>query len=149
MNIEQAVQNLEDIKSKYTWSIGADGALDMAISALRAQNLQQTCNQLATNTIDRQVAIDAILREYNADDSDYPTDYQQGLHAAKKIIEQLPSVQPEQLTDNEKRIFLAAMTREELMCLQIDEEFNGPNLVNLVEICHEITRKVKGALWTI
>ena len=94
MNIEQAVQNLEDIKSKYTWSIGADGALDMAISALRAQNLQQTCNQLATNTIDRQVAIDAILREYNDDDSDYPTDYQQGLHAAKKIIEQLPSAQP-------------------------------------------------------
>ena len=94
MNIEQAVQNLEDIKSKYTWSIGADGALDMAISALRAQNLQQTCNQLATNTIDRQVAIDAILREYNADDSDYPTDYQQGLHVAKKIIEQLPSAQP-------------------------------------------------------
>ena len=59
------------------------------------QNLQPTCNQLATDTIDRQAAIDAILREYNADDSDFPTDYQQGLSAAKKIIEQLPSAQPE------------------------------------------------------
>ena len=95
MNIEQAIKNLEDIKSKYTWSIGADVALDMAISALRAQNLQQTCNKLATNTIDRQVAIDAILREYNTDDSDYPTDYQQGLSAAKRIIEQMPSAKME------------------------------------------------------
>ena len=56
-------------------------------------NLQQTCNNLATDTISRQAAIDAILREYNKDDSDYPTDYQQGLSATKKIIEQLPSAQ--------------------------------------------------------
>ena len=43
--------------------------------------------------IDEDDAINAILREYNKDDTDYPTDYQQGLHAAKKIIEQLPSAQ--------------------------------------------------------
>ena len=41
--------------------------------------------------IDEEDAINAILREYNTDDSDFPTDYQQGLSAAKKIIEQLPS----------------------------------------------------------
>lgn len=41
--------------------------------------------------IDEEDAINAILREYNTDDSDYPTDYQQGLSAAKKIIEGLPS----------------------------------------------------------
>ena len=41
--------------------------------------------------IDEEDAINAILREYNSDDSDYPTDYQLGLSAAKKIIEQLPS----------------------------------------------------------
>lgn len=41
--------------------------------------------------IDEDEAINAILREYNADDSDFPTDYQLGLSAAKKIIEQLPS----------------------------------------------------------
>ena len=43
--------------------------------------------------IDEEDAINAILREYNADDSDFPTDYQLGLSAAKKIIEQLPSAQ--------------------------------------------------------
>ena len=64
-------------------------------------NLQPTCNQLATDTIDRQAAIDAILREYNADDSDFPTDYQQGLSTAKMIIEQVPSAQPERLTDDD------------------------------------------------
>lgn len=63
-------------------------------------NLQPTCNQLATDTIDRQAAIDAILREYNTDDSDYPTDYQQGLSAAKKIIERLPSAQLEPIRIN-------------------------------------------------
>ena len=45
--------------------------------------------------IDEDDAINAILREYNRDDSDFPTDYQQGLSAAKKIIKQLPPVQPE------------------------------------------------------
>ena len=75
--------------------------------------------------------------------------YEKIIQLLDKRITPLPSAQPEQLTDNEKRIFLAAMTREELICLQLDEEFNDPNLVNLVEICHEITRKVKGALWMI
>ena len=45
--------------------------------------------------IDEDDAINAIIREYNTDDSDFPTDYQQGLHAAKKIIAQLPTAQPE------------------------------------------------------
>ena len=31
-----------------------------AIEVLQAQDLQPTCNQLATNTIDRQAAIDAM-----------------------------------------------------------------------------------------
>ena len=44
--------------------------------------------------IDKEAAIDAIRREYNKDDTDFPTDYQLGLSAAKKIIEQLPSAQP-------------------------------------------------------
>ena len=46
------------------------------------------------DTISRQTAIDAIRREYNKEDSDLPTDYQLGLSAARKIIEQLPSAQP-------------------------------------------------------
>jgi hypothetical protein len=57
-----------------------------------------------------------------------------------EIIKALPSAQPEPLTDKEQRIFLAAMKREEKVCKQVD---------GLVRVCHEIKRKVKGALWTI
>lgn len=35
ITIEQAIQNIMDIKDMYTWSTGADEALDMAIQALR------------------------------------------------------------------------------------------------------------------
>lgn len=85
------------------------------------------------DTIYRQDAIDAL----------------DCINGTEEVLRSLPSAQSEQLTDNEKRIFIAAITREELICLQIDEKNNDPNSVNLVEICHEITRKVKGALWTI
>ena len=33
---DQAIENLKEIKSKYTWSTGADDALDMGIIAIRA-----------------------------------------------------------------------------------------------------------------
>lgn len=60
----------------------------------------------------------------------------------------VPSAQPEQLTDKEQRIFLAAMGREEKVCKEVDEECSRePYEDSLVRICHEITRKVKGALW--
>ena len=88
------------------------------------------------------------------------------------ISEQLPSAQPEKrtdkrtethvcdsvsrqiepLTDKEQRIFLAAMGREEKECKQVDDECRDcrePYENSLVGTCHEITRKVKGALWTI
>jgi len=63
----------------------------------------------------------------------------------------LPSAQPEPLTDKEQRIFLAAMGREEKVCKQVDEECRDcrePYEDSLVRTCHEIVRKVKGALWT-
>ena len=66
-------------------------------------------------------------------------------------IEQLPSAQPESLTDKEQRIFLAAMGREEKVCKQVDAECRDcrePYEDSLVSTCREITRKVKGALWT-
>ena len=66
-------------------------------------------------------------------------------------LDDLPSVQPEPLTDKEQRIFLAAMGREEKVCKQVDEECRDcrePYEDSLVSTCHEITRKVKGALWT-
>ena len=61
----------------------------------------------------------------------------------------LPSAQPEPLTDKEQRIFLAAMSREEKVCKEVDAEMTRePYEDSLVRVCHEITRKVKGALWT-
>ena len=38
MTTEQAIRNLQDIKSMYTWSSGADEALDLAIEALITVN---------------------------------------------------------------------------------------------------------------
>lgn len=58
----------------------------------------------------------------------------------------------EPLTDKEQRIFLAAMGREEKVCKQVDEECRDCREAyedSLVKTCHEIIRKVKGALWTI
>lgn len=66
-------------------------------------------------------------------------------------IERVPPAQSEPLTDKEQRIFLAAMGREEKVCKQVDEECRDcrePYEDSLVRVCHEIARKVKGALWT-
>lgn len=66
----------------------------------------------------------------------------------KLRIENLPSTQPEPLTDSEQRIFLAAMAREEKICKETDKEYRRePYEVSLVWVCKEIVRKVKGALW--
>ena len=72
------------------------------------------------------------------------------LMAVKENIQNLPSVQPESLTDKEQRIFLAAMGREEKVCKEVDENLplKEPYEDSLVQICREIVRKVKGALWT-
>ena len=99
-----------------------------------ATNLQQTCNQLVTDTISRQMAIDAV--------SDC------GI-CIQRIVD-LPSAQPEPLTGKEKMIFLAAMAKEENICKQIDDEYRDCELYedSLVRACQEIERKVRGALWT-
>lgn len=66
------------------------------------------------------------------------------------LIKSMPSVKTELLTDKEQRIFLAAMAREEEVCKQVDDEWRDmdSNVENLVRVCQEIKRKVKGALWT-
>lgn len=46
-----------------------------------------------SDLIERQAAIDALRREYNTDDSDWPTEYQLGLSAGRRIIDALPSAQ--------------------------------------------------------
>lgn len=69
-----------------------------------------------------------------------------------KNVGDIISRQIEPLTDKEQRIFLAAMGREEKVCKQVDDECRDcrePYEDSLVRTCHEITRKVKGALWKI
>lgn len=52
------------------------------------------------------------------------------------------------LTDKEQRIFLAAMSREEKVCEEVDRNYvHEPYEDSLVSVCREIKRKVKGALW--
>lgn len=51
----------------------------------------------------------------------------------------------DKLTDEEKRLFLAAMSRERTVCSQTDSEMPGP--INLVSICQSIENKVKASLW--
>lgn len=66
-----------------------------------------------------------------------------------KVLEDMPPAQPEPLTDKEQRIFLAAMEREEKVCEEVDRNYTRePYEDSLVRVCREITRKVKGALWT-
>lgn len=99
----------------------------------------------ACDLISRQAAIAEIARWIGYIDEDMIGRIQIGL-------KKLPSAQPEQLTDKEQRIFLAAMGREEKVCKQVDDECRNcrePYEDSLVRTCHEITRKVKGALWMI
>jgi hypothetical protein len=93
--------------------------------------------------IDRQAAIDALCKELcNRSHCGMSCD-------DVKTIEQLPSAQPEPLTDKEQRIFLAAMGREEKICEEVDRNFlREPYEDSLMEVCKEIRRKVKGVLWT-
>lgn len=106
--------------------------------------------------ISLKAAIDALkhnLDVYSHHFHDDPIDKYTVAIIANDIetLVKLPSAQPEQLTDKEQRIFLAAMGREEEVCKQVDAECRDcrePYEDSLVSTCHEITRKVKGALWT-
>lgn len=95
--------------------------------------------------ISRQAAMDALT----ALEEPAPTArHLSAIYDCEDAIKALPSAQPEQLTDKEQRIFLAAMGREEKVCKEVDEECSRePYEDSLVRICHEIIRKVKGALW--
>ena len=130
---------------------GIDVGIALCKVAIREQPPAQFGTNLAevgTDCISRQAAID-IFDDYNisvenGDLEAYCRD--------RKRLRELPPAQPEPLTDKEQRIFLAAMGREEKVCKQVDEECRDcrePYEDSLVSVCREITRKVKGALWTI
>lgn len=99
-----------------------------------------------SDSISRQVAILHFVKASK--------NYECGMLDLKEITHelwQIPSAQPEPLTDKEQRIFLAAMGREEEVCKQVDAKYGDcrePYEDSLVSICHEIIRKVKSALWT-
>ena len=107
-----------------------------------------------SDPIDRQAAIEAIEEmQIPIMRSIFPEEQFvfKGMSEALSAIKELPSAQPEPLTDKEQRIFLAAMAREEKVCKQVDEECRDcrePYEDSLVHVCHEIIRKVKGTLWT-
>lgn len=93
------------------------------------------------DAISRQAAIDAVRSYYDESDEDE--------REIEERIADLPSAQPEPLTDKEQRIFLAAMSREEKVCKEVDAETTRePYEESLVRVCREIERKVKKALWT-
>ena len=95
-----------------------------------------------SDLISRQAAIDA----FTCDGSFFVY----GADVCKAIvsrIKQIPAAQPEPLTDAEKRIFLAAMGREEKVCEEMDRNPVREPYDSLMHICKEIRRKVKGALW--
>jgi len=101
-----------------------------------------------SDLITRQAAIDAI-NQICPIDTEYDCTLLDRVDV-RCVLTDLPSAQPEQLTDKEQRIFLAAMGREEKVCKQVDEECRDcrePYEDSLVRVCHEIIRKVKAALW--
>ena len=107
--------------------------------------------------ISRQEAIDVLkgLPTWWADEGGYYGGAQPPMEAllepddAISALENLPSAQPEPLTDKEQRIFLAAMGREEKVCEEVDRNYvREPYEDSLMSVCREIKRKVKGALWT-
>ena len=104
-----------------------------------------------SDLISRQAALDAIQARADMELADVNHYYLMGFQEAAEAVESVPSAQPEPLTDKEQRIFLAAVGREEKVCKQVDDEYRDcmePYEDSLVRTCHEITRKVKGALWT-
>ena len=96
--------------------------------------------------ISRQAAIDAVSDLYWMDER--LLNFRKEIDAVFDKIKELPSAEPEPLTDKEQRIFLAAMGREYKICKKADEEYYGIDNINLVKVCREIERKVKKALWT-
>ena len=128
-----------------------DGLFDMMqlVSEIIETKIKEPCEFVISDyrrnddLISRAEAIDAI----DVLKRNYPSSCFEELCKAVDIAIKALSVHPEQLTDSEKRIFLAAMGREEKVCKEVDA--GEPYEDSLVRVCHEIIRKVKAALWEI
>jgi hypothetical protein len=112
-----------------------------------------TTKGATSDLISRMETVEHLRRmlEATVSNTDYDEGYIDGIEFGISTVSTMPPAQPEALTDKEQRIFLAAMGREEKVCRQVDDECRDcrePYEDSLVRTCHEITRKVKGALWT-
>ena len=96
---------------------------------------------MGTDLISREAMCDAVNMIRVSENETWYSLYQKVLNE----LWELPSAEPEPLTDKEQRIFLAAMGREEKVCKEVDAE--EPYGESLVSVCREIERKVKKALW--
>lgn len=108
---------------------------------------RQAAIEALDQIFDRCEEIEAHLPEGDPDRTGYKMypDYM----TVWKYLHQLPSAQPEPLTDKEQRIFLAAMGREMKVCEEVDRNYvREPYEDSLMSVCREIERKVKGSLWT-
>lgn len=96
--------------------------------------------------IDADAAIDHFRRIIDATntDSGYNEGFIDALEFCISTLSTMPTVEP--LADAEQRIFIEAMWREKDVCRAVDKEFPDAK-VNLTDVCREIVRKVKGALW--
>ena len=102
-----------------------------------------------SDLISRQAAIDALRTDCSYTMYDDWGNLTPAGEEIERVLNNLPSAQPEPLTDKEQRIFLAAMGREEKVCEEVDRNYvREPYEDSLMRVCKEIRRKVKGALWT-
>ena len=136
-------------ESTESYTNGLTDAYNLILQLPSAQPATN-CSEFPNNsdTISREAVADAI----NGIECTRHTTWYEFYQKVMTAVEKLPPAQPETLTDKEQRIFLAAMGREEKVCKQVDEECRDcrePYEDSLVRVCHEIERKVKGALWTI
>lgn len=86
-------------------------------------------------------AVEAMLQLERDDEEDYGARIPEGFDGARAVeaLDKLPMVEP--FTDAEKIFFDAVMRSERMTC----REMNDSDGVNL---CDEIIKKVRCALWT-
>lgn len=93
-----------------------------------------------SDLINKNAAIEAMLQLERDDEEDYGARIPEGFDGARAVeaLDKLPVVEP--LTYAEKIFFDAVMRSERMTC----REMNDSDGVNL---CDEIIKKVRGALW--
>lgn len=143
LELARAIDGLTEWQKHVQTDSNINRDITVAIEALKAQ-LGTNLTEVSTDTISRQQAIDAIENAF--DRETILNSFVRKI--AISAVKQLPPVQPEKLTDIEQRIFLAAMSKEEKVCREVDKEPSEADCINLMRVCKSIERKVKGALWT-